>query len=80
MSKKEVGKRILALLKSSSRPLSTREISATLKVAWHTADRYCLKLKIKHEVDCFTIGKATAWYLQDGGAKNSKRISKHLKK
>lgn len=64
MAKKEVGKAILKLLKSSPRPLSTREISETLKIAWHTTDRYCLKLQLEKKVACFTIGKSTAWYLQ----------------
>jgi predicted transcriptional regulator len=62
MTKKDVEKRILQYIKASPRPVSTRELSETLKIAWHTADRYCLKLQLKKKVDCFTIGKATAWF------------------
>ncbi len=62
MTKKEVDKQILLLLKASPRPLSTREIAQKLKIAWHTADRYCLKLQLKKKVNCYTIGKATAWF------------------
>ncbi len=63
MSKKETGKAILKYIKSSSpRPVSTRELSEKLKVAWHTADRYCLKLQLEKKVGCFTVGKATAWF------------------
>lgn len=62
MTKKGLDKVILKFITDSSRPVSTREISEKLGVAWHTADRYCLKLQLKGKVDCFTIGKATAWY------------------
>jgi hypothetical protein len=33
-----------------------------LGIAWHTADRYCLKLQVKKKVAFYTIGKATAWF------------------
>ena len=67
MVKKEVEKLILDLIrKTSPRPISTREISTRLKIAWHTADRYCLKLKVHGKIDCFTIGKATAWFVKRG--------------
>jgi len=55
---------ILDFISHSSRPVSTREISETLGIAWHTADRYCLKLQLKKTIDCFTIGKATAWFVK----------------
>lgn len=56
---------ILKLVKESSpRPISTREIALKLSIAWHTADRYCLKLKIQNKVDSFTIGKSTAWFIK----------------
>jgi len=64
MTKKGVDKAILKLIKiNSPRPISTREISMKLNIAWHTADRYCLKLQIQNKVGSFTIGKSTAWYL-----------------
>ena len=64
MTKKEVGKLILKYVKEHSpRPVSTREISENLNVAWHTADRHCLKLQFAKKISAFTIGKATAWYL-----------------
>ena len=64
MTKRGVEKAIWEFIKNSSRPVSTREISEKLKIAWHTADRYCLKLQLKKKVDCFTIGKATAWFIK----------------
>ncbi|MBT4539152.1 HTH domain-containing protein [Candidatus Woesearchaeota archaeon] len=62
MTKKEVAKQIVRLLNASKQPISTREIAEKLNIAWHTADRNCLKLQLKKKVDCFTIGKATAWF------------------
>ncbi|MFC1741108.1 hypothetical protein ACFL3V_01050 [Nanoarchaeota archaeon] len=56
--------KILQLMKKAGRPISTRDISLKLNIAWHTADRYCLKLQLKKKVDSFTIGKATAWFIK----------------
>jgi predicted transcriptional regulator len=65
MTIKGVGKDILQYIKESApRPVSTREISQNLDIAWHTADRYCLKLQIAKKINSFTIGKSTAWYLE----------------
>jgi hypothetical protein len=64
LTKKGTDVRILNYIKEHfPRPVSTREISENLKIAWHTADRYCLKLQLKGKIAAFTIGKATAWYL-----------------
>ena len=64
MTKKGIEQAIFTYIKDSSpRPVSTREISEHLKFAWHTADRYCLKLQLQKKVGAYTIGKATAWYL-----------------
>jgi hypothetical protein len=66
MVKKGIENSILKLIRDIfPRPVSTREISEKLNIAWHTADRYCLKLKILNKIDAFTIGKSTAWYLTD---------------
>lgn len=64
MVKKRADGAIYQLIKDSSRPVSTREIAEKLGIAWHTADRYCLKLQLKKKIDCFTIGKATAWFVK----------------
>ncbi|MEK6809525.1 MAG: hypothetical protein AABY40_02540 [Nanoarchaeota archaeon] len=64
MTKRGLDKVILKLIADSARPVSTREISEKLNLAWHTADRYCLKLQLQGKVSCFTIGKATAWFLK----------------
>ena len=64
MVQKRAAKAIYQFIKDSPRPVSTREISEKLDIAWHTADRYCLKLQLQKKVDCFTIGKATAWFVK----------------
>ena len=62
MTKKGIDKRILSYIRDAARPVSTRDISENLSIAWHTADRYCLKLQLHNLVGSFTIGKATAWF------------------
>ena len=57
-------KLIFGFISGASQPVSTLEISKTLGIAWHTADRHCLKLQMAKMVDSFTIGKATAWFVQ----------------
>jgi len=64
MVKKRLDQAILKFIRETApRPVSTREIAEKIGVAWHTADRYCLKLQLVGKIGCFTIGKATAWYL-----------------
>ena len=64
LTKKDIDIVILKYIKEHfPRPVSTREISENLKIAWHTADRYCLKLQLQGKIAAFTIGKATAWYI-----------------
>ncbi len=67
MAKTGTEKCILKFVKEADRPVSTREISIKLNIAWHTADRYCLKLQLKNKISTFTIGKATAYFI---GGKN----------
>ncbi len=62
---RDIERAIFLLIRDASpRPISTRDISLQLKVAWHTADRYCLKLQMQKKIGAYTIGKATAWYLE----------------
>ena len=64
MTIRGLDKAILKYIKDNSpRPVSTREISEKVGIAWHTADRYCLKLQLQKKVGCFTIGKSTAWFV-----------------
>jgi len=64
MVQKRVDQAIFKLLKSSPQPLSTLDIATKLHLAWHTADRYCLKLQLQQKVSSFTIGKSTAWFIK----------------
>lgn len=64
MTKKDAEKIILKAIKDSPRPLCTKEISNQLKIAWHTAERYCFKLQLQKKIDSFTIGKTNAWFIK----------------
>lgn len=55
---------IINLLKSEKRPLSTREISIKVGVSWHPVMNHCLRLQLAGKVECFTIGKSTAWVIK----------------
>lgn len=65
MVKRGIDKAIFKYIKESSKPSSTREIAQVLNISWHTADRYCLKLQLQNKVNCFTIGKSTAWFAKN---------------
>ena len=60
-SGKKISSDIFKVLNNSPIPISTREISLKIKRAWHTVDRHCLKLEIKHKIKGFKIGKTNAW-------------------
>jgi len=64
LTKKGVDKAILKVLSSSSRPICTKELADQINVAWHTCERYLLRLQIQQKVDFFTIGKTQAWQLK----------------
>ncbi len=55
--KLDIKKDILKQLKATDNPLSTSDLSASLKKAWHTIDRACLMLQIDGKVDGFKTGK-----------------------
>jgi len=61
---KSIESDILKVLKESENPVSTREICLRIKRAWHSVNNHCLKLQLKGLVECFTIGKSTAWRLK----------------
>lgn len=59
--KLDIKKEILKELKTTDKPLSTSDLVASLKKAWHTIDRACLMLQIDEKVDGFKIGKMNLW-------------------
>ena len=60
---KDIEANILKILGSSDSPVSTREISLKIKMAWQTIDRHCLKLELKGRVKSFRIGNINAWVI-----------------
>jgi hypothetical protein len=49
------------LRKTKDRPLSTSDLSFSLKKAWHTIDRACLMLQVAGKIDGLKIGKMNLW-------------------
>ena len=47
----DVDKRILELLKSSKKPLSTYQIAKMAKITWPTANSHCYKLKSMNKIE-----------------------------
>ncbi|MBL7160606.1 MAG: hypothetical protein ISS93_02005 [Candidatus Aenigmarchaeota archaeon] len=62
-----IDKEILKVLKQSSQPVSTREISLKTKRAWHTIDRHCLKLQIHGKVSGLRISNINVWQVSKKG-------------
>ncbi len=56
-----IDKKILDLLKSSDKPLSTREISLKIKKAWHTVNAHCLRLQLEGKIKVIRAGNITLW-------------------
>lgn len=55
---------ILNILKNSSNPMSTSDLTSKLNRAWHTIDRACLMLQVEDKVYGFKIGKMNLWRLK----------------
>ena len=62
--KLDVKKEILKKLKTAKNPLSTSDLSASLKKAWHTIDRACLMLQIEKKIIGFKVGKMNLWRMK----------------
>jgi len=56
---------ILKIIKSSDRPVSTREISLRTKRAWHSIKEHCLELKNQGKIKDFKFGNNTVWMIDN---------------
>ncbi len=54
-------KRILSLLSSYNRPISTQDISKQLNSSWHSVQTRCLRLQIENKIEGFRIGRINLW-------------------
>ena len=52
---------IVDILKHSENPVSTSDLTAQLRKAWHTIDRTCLMLQIEGKIQGFKIGNMNLW-------------------
>lgn len=55
---------ILNILKNSSNPMSTSDLTSKLNKAWHTIDRACLMLQVEDKVYGFKVGKMNLWRIK----------------
>lgn len=59
-----IQREILKTIRNSNRPVSTREIAMKISVSWHPVMNHCLRLQLAGKIECFTIGKSTAWVIK----------------
>ncbi len=60
----ELKEEIIKKLEGIDKPLSTSDLTFSLKKAWHTIDRACLMLQIDGKLEGFKIGKMNLWRLK----------------
>ena len=58
---KKIDQEILNSLKSSSNPLSTRDLAIKIGRAWHSVQTHCLKLQLKGQINGFTVTNINIW-------------------
>lgn len=63
MEKGEIGKRILAYLKTQKWPSTTEEIARQIGVAWNTAELHLLKLRLDNKVSFKRSGRQNQWQI-----------------
>jgi DNA-binding Lrp family transcriptional regulator len=61
---KGIDTKILDLLNSEPRPISTRELAIKAKLSWHTVINHCLRLQIKGRLDGYKIGNINVWIIK----------------
>lgn len=52
---------IVTFLKKQVHPVSTREISVSLQLSWHTAINHCLRLQILGKIEGYKIANLNVW-------------------
>ena len=56
-----VKEKILKLILSSFKPLSTQEIADTISSPWHSVQNRCLQLQIENKLIGFRVGRMNLW-------------------
>jgi hypothetical protein len=54
-------KTILKTILKNETPISTQDISITLKKPWHSIQTRCLKLQIDNKITGFRVGRINLW-------------------
>ena len=58
---KLIDNQILASLRSSKNPLSTRDLSLKIRREWHAVQTHCLKLQLKGKLIGYTVTNMNVW-------------------
>ena len=61
---KKIDDEILATLKSSQNPLSTRDLALKINRAWHSVQTHCLKMQLKGAIQGFNVTNINVWMLK----------------
>jgi hypothetical protein len=61
---KSIDNDIISFLKKQSHPISTREISTSLKLSWHTAINHCLRLQMNNKIEGYKIANLNVWAMK----------------
>ncbi len=62
---KEIQKKILHLIESSEKPVSTREICLKINYAWHSVNTHCLRLQLAGKIGGYKVGNMNLWFKKE---------------
>lgn len=57
----EIEEKILQIIESSEKPVSTREICLKIGRAWHSVNTHCLRLQLAGKINGFKVGNMNLW-------------------
>jgi hypothetical protein len=61
----DLKKNIFRVLKDSSKPLSTQDLSLELNKPWHSVHTRCLMLQVEGFVEGFRVGRINLWMTKE---------------
>jgi len=61
---RRIDKKIIEVLRSEKRPISTREIALKTHYSWHTIINHCLRLQIAGRVDGYKLSNINVWVIK----------------
>ena len=61
---KEIDSKILKLLESENRPVSTLEIAKRCGYNWHSIEIHCMKLQMSKKIDGYRLSNLNVWVIK----------------